>query len=862
MISKIPSSKPRQLTHSIISFFLWLSGFESLIAAGFLISLPSDSGGFLGLSPLRLAVMAAILLPGILFLIAAISRVKKRQELPPSHFIIRHAAWLIPGCLAIGLLFLTCIALLHDLYAGTGIFLYRAYAERLTPILVYFSILAWQTAGILTWLFWGKIRGVLRNEKPFLVSWGLVFCGLIVLVILISVTRLGLDADPIGWGKPTVPLLEWQIWLGILICLLFRLLQNNRIFRRAVDWQVKHPVSAGWLISISIFFLAFSIWAGQAVPRGFFATPPRAPNFEIYPFSDAAFYDFHAQSLLVGLGYRGEAIPPRPLYILFLAFSHLLVGQDYNRVIFIQTALLAFFPVIIYWIGKKLSTATTGFIAAIFIILREWTSIISTPFTSDVSNSKLLFADLPAALFLSLVLLASIHWLQKPRTLIPALFTGGILGLSLLIRTQIVILLPVILVFYAILVLKNRIAFRSVGIPMLLFISGFLLAVSPWLSRSFRITGQFVFDHPESQTRVVAQRFYPQTELTDFDRKPGETTGEYNQRLSSVIRNKLVTEPGDLIHFVSVHWLNSVISNLQIFPVRFSITEFSELAKPQHAFWEEWDGQAAPRQTGVLLLNLAVLAAGFIFFNGKKSWIGLLPLAFNLAYHFSNAAARNSGWRYLLPVDWIFPLYFAAGITAIVSLGSTQNRFPLEELEVREPDLRAKRFTATALSLLGLGIFFIGCLPLAVENVFPRLFPPATIENTEDILTSTSQVYSSDVQEGVKQLISDPQAVVMCGRMFYPRFYGEKEGEENTGKTGYAPLPYARYVFLVAGEPDGTVIFPQTQSDLPLRNSSDVILIGCMDGLAVRARLLILPGNPAESHLADPPDAWRCTPRP
>ena len=242
-----------------------------------------------------------------------------------------------------------------------------------------------------------------------------------------------------------------------------------------------------------------------------------------------------------------------------------------------------------------------------FIIFREWTSIVSTPFTSDVSNSKLLFADLPAALVISLVLLTTICWLKKPRNLLLSLLAGGILGISLLVRTQIIILLPVILVFFWIESLRQKVHVRSLVIPTLLCLLGFGLAVAPWLSRSYRITGQFVFDHPKSQTRVMAQRFYPDVEMTDFDRKPGETTGVYNQRLSAAIRDQIITHPADVIHFMVSHWLNSEIANLQIFPVRYSITSISELFKPQHAFWEEWNGNATPMQTGIMLLNLCVL---------------------------------------------------------------------------------------------------------------------------------------------------------------------------------------------------------------------------------------------------------------
>jgi hypothetical protein len=95
--------------------------------------------------------------------------------------------------------------------------------------------------------------------------------------------------------------------------------------------------------------------------------------------------------------------------------------------------------------------------------------------------------------------------------------------------------------------------------------------------------------------------------------------------------------------------------------------------------------------------------------------------------------------------------------------------------------------------------------------------------------------------------------------MLYPRYYSENEGEENTGKTGYAPLPYSRYVFLIAGEPDGTIIFPHASSELPLRNSKTALVVGCMDGLAVKARLIVLPSDNAKLYIADAPVEWVCT---
>ncbi|HEX7555398.1 MAG TPA: hypothetical protein VF338_02150, partial [Leptolinea sp.] len=395
---------------------------------------------------------------------------------------------------------------------------------------------------------------------------------------------------------------------------------------------------------------------------------------------------------------------------------------------------------------------------------------------------------------------------------------------------------------------------RSLVIPTLLCLLGFGLAVAPWLSRSYRITGQFVFDHPESQTRVMAQRFYPDVEMTDFDRKPGETTGIYNQRLSAAIRDQILTHPADVIHFMVSHWLNSEIANLQIFPIRYSITNISELFKPQHAFWEEWKGSATPMQTGIMLINLSVLTAGIVFLTRRNSWVGLLPLVFNLAYHFSNAAARNSGWRYLLPADWIFFVYFVAGIYAIVNLGIRLSK-PVNT----KSESVSKSANAFILAAAAAGILFIGFLPLLAETSFPQVYPKTTVQNTRQVLIDSAVNISSEDQQGLLKLLDDPNVLVLNGRMLYPRYYGEKEGEEKTGKTGYAPLSYSRYVFLVAGDPEGTVIFPHINSALPLRNAQDVLLIGCMDGLAVKARMVVLPNEKSAVFTAEPSQPWTCS---
>jgi hypothetical protein len=372
--------------------------------------------------------------------------------------------------------------------------------------------------------------------------------------------------------------------------------------------------------------------------------------------------------------------------------------------------------------------------------------------------------------------------------------------------------------------------------------------------RNFNITGQLVFDHPESQTRVMAQRYSPETELTDLDKRPDETTGDYNNRLSTSIRQVVIENPMYVAQFVTSHWINAEIANLFIFPIRFSINTPGELVIPTHAFWEEWKGFLTPGQVAITLINLAVLAAGVVFMARKRFLLGLLPLAFNLAYHLSNAAARNSGWRYLLPADWLFLVYFSAGIVCLTSICQMNGQLPENQISKtkRTPGILAP-------ILIGFGIFLFGASPVIAENVFPRLFTPLSTESVAGILDKQIASLKPDERSQIETLLLDPEVILMNGRMLYPRFYEPGEGEDKTGKTGYEPLPYGRYVFLMAGEPEGTVIFPHIVSNLPLRHAEHAIIIGCKEGLAVKALLVAPQNKPEQLYTSHPIENWSCS---
>ncbi len=194
-----------------------------------------------------------------------------------------------------------------------------------------------------------------------------------------------------------------------------------------------------------IYLSTCLLWLSQPINPGFFATPPRLPNLEIYPYSDALIYAQYAQSALTGHGFLWPDVPTRPLYIAFLTWLHALAGQDYTRVIILQTLVLAASPAILYLLGKELGGRPLGIGLALLAALRDLTVNISAPFARNYTYSKLFCSEIPAALLISLFTLMTLRWMRQNYALritnyVPFL-AGGILDLSALVRLQSAVLL-------------------------------------------------------------------------------------------------------------------------------------------------------------------------------------------------------------------------------------------------------------------------------------------------------------------------------------------------------------------------------------------------------------------------------------
>jgi len=699
---------------------------------------------------------------------------------------------------------------------------YVVYASRLTPLLNLAALVGLEFIG---WMIYQR-REIFNSVKAAgmdvfkraLALWTAV--GL--LAIFVMVTGLGIVPDETGdWGLPAVALLEWQILLACLCCLAL-------LFVEAGGGVHKIPRLDLW-VSIAVWLGTVLLWLSQPVNPAFSALPPRAPNYEVYPFFDAQVYDEHAQAILIGNGMQGGEIPSRPLYIVFLAFLHMLVGQDYDRVIAAQSVVLALFPVGLYWMGKEFYGRPVGVAMALLAALRDYTSNIAAPFTYALSYSKLYLSEIPVAISLVLFILVAMRWARNNYPGFSAFLAGGILGVGIMIRTQAVMALPVVLLI-AWLMDRKQIVHILRGAILILVAIG--LVVSPWIWRNWQNTGQLIFDSPQTQTINLALRYSNLNGVAvDVSRGPRESNAEYNDRLIRIFVDAVAANPGGAASVLANRFLNNCVDNVLLFPLRNDLLDADELFRPGRAFWEQWRGRPTLGQRALIAFYLFLLGLGLAAAWKRIGLWAFAPLGVNLLYNFWTSIALLSGQRFLLSMDWSIYMYYMIGLFVLINgfLFLLHRARPwvvkwygLSAPPVIEHAPAAK--PSPQYVMAGLIFLLVGAsIPLG-EKLIPKRYPPVTQEQLFHEFVSSPAFDDAGLDAScLQELIAQHDLVGSSGRALSPRYYGAGEGEP-TAKLGYAVADEPRMLFLTTGNRYGLAIINLAEAPDFFPHASDVIV--------------------------------------
>ncbi|NOH02117.1 MAG: hypothetical protein HND47_09245 [Chloroflexi bacterium] len=775
-------------TTQLLPWFFFAAAFQSLVAAAALMRVPSE-----GLSLARLAllgVFAFLFLSGIGLGIFARRDISRFERLTAAPVIFSTA-----------LLALTLSLILFLLrYLDPERLL--PYHERISPLLWLLLFLSLEATLLLLLLKNGFHPDALIARKPVYLTALAGSLLLIIVFLFVSITKIGVTPDTAYWGEPGVAIQGWQFILALLIG--FSILLLSTFYSPLIP-------RSSFLIPLSLYLAAAALWLSvplETLANSFYA-PISPPTNLPLPYSDAGFYDFSAQSLLIGADYFG-GIPPRPLYVTFLAFLHLLFDQNYPAIIAAQTLVLALFPVALYFLGKKLHSPAAGVTAALFAVFREYTGLWIASNTR-VANSKMFTTDFPTTMAIALTCLVVIWWLER-RDLKSTLAAGGAFGLFLLFRTQSMLTLPVLFVLVLFVMQFDWTAWFKAGI---VFGATMLLVLLPWLTHNYTISGKFSFDDPNQVAVIYSQyAFTGNLDLSQFD---PETDSVRERIVSFTLEN-----PAYVANFIAAHFLNTEIGGLLVLPL---IKPFNGFQEPVNLYWVEWDGSLEWYNVILVLVYLLVLAVGFGAAWRRMGWLGFVPLAFNLGYALSNGIARFSSWRYNMPVDWVIYFYFAVG--AIEILGGLALLFGAKPEKVF-PQAQPPEPTSITFAgfhpkfLLPVFIFvFIGSLPwLAKGLAQPRY------TSTQDELIAKLETSGYD-REDVQSFLAQPDAVLLEGRLMFPRMYWKGEGLSSANPwPAYAEQDFPRIGFILINSSHQNLIFP-TRELLDFKQGADAIVLAC-----------------------------------
>lgn len=827
----VQSLKPMSSSRSDLAWpvFFLLAAVQAFVALFVLLSIPADPKGaiWLGYSLNRLIIALFTLL-----LAAACALLAYRCWRAPGFQTRRLGAlfsssrrYRLSSSLALVAALLSWVAILA-LANGR----YVAYYERLAPLLLWGLVTALELFAWLTVAWYGLHRQRLAGYKPLLLLSLAIFAAVVIVWACIAWSGVGITPQTRFWGRRGVPLLSWQVGLAWLFTWLawgfFSGLPEK--LRERKLFLLRRPD----LIVAILLWLAASLLWGSYQPK--YKLHP--PAYETYPSSDANLYDTTAQSILTGNGYLGEEVPPRPLYILFLAGMHAVSGASLLKTIALQGALLAVFPIGLYLLGSKLHSRPAGLLAALLGILREYNAISATPF-GMTSNSKMLMTDFPMAVAVCFAALGFVHWLQNRssrRRL--ALFAGGVCGAIVLVRVQFLLCVPFLLLL-AFPVYEKR--WRSYLAALALFGIGFGLVISPWVARNYAKTGTLILDSPQ-QAGTLYRRFMPDDQIEESKPEAGEDQASYFKRMLQNAMQLYLNNLGRNTAVALAHFNNNLMGTALMLPYQTSLSDYRDNLVVSTYFWHPYTPELTPQNIALLGFNLFVFSLGVAAAWRHGRWPGLIPLVIFLSYNLSNAAVITSGYRYILPADWPIYFYFALGAAQIIAacaqaLGRAfHSSVPALTEIIAEPP-RKLLLTAAGLLLFG------SLLPLS-EVVIPNRYPqqePAALAARLAALPSVQQAHISGEQ--LARFAGDPQAVIQWGRALYPRHYAAGRGTDKK-PLAYQPKDYERAAFQVVNA-DLTDFIIQMPMPAYFPNAADVIIAGCRDGNTVDGWLVVILGE-------------------
>ena len=254
----------------------------------------------------------------------------------------------------------------------------------------------------------------------------------------------------------------------------------------------------------------------------------------------------------------------------------------------------------------------------------------------------------------------------------------------------------------------------------------------------------------------------------------------------------------------------------------------------------------------IFLINSALISLGFAVIFQKNPWAVLSVVGFHFFYSLSSAVVRLSGWRFILPVDWLFYTLYALGF--VVCLGWIYRKLAGWDIYAQTPRLadypvdiqKTSRGTSFYI-LFGFLFLFIGAAIPLRENLLPLLTPEYTksrvCKAVEDQFKSSD--YSS-LTAGFSEFCMSDGTRTLYGFGIYPRYFKSGEGFYNRSyDPWFGEQPYARLVFRIIGTQNGKV-YIKSENEMPRFPNGAIVYAVGIDKNKFEAQVVLIEGKQPE----------------
>ena len=314
----------------------------------------------------------------------------------------------------------------------------------------------------------------------------------------------------------------------------------------------------------------------------------------------------------------------------------------------------------------------------------------------------------------------------------------------------------------------------------------------PLLFRNYSISGLFWFD--SSNYLSVFKESYVLADPENIDSNigpqnpsfPADQPEDQPNLVQSLITSNYLVD-------ISDNFFRNLVSTFLIFPIRMDGSQdLQELSVIKDNFWSEANQYASPLNFLIAVFNLILLITGFYLFISGNWKIAVSCILIYLTQNLSSALFRFSGWRFIMPVDWMILFIYIIGIFGLFEFLHLIPRAELKK-QISEPvsvDLNVKKELKLAFPFL-LVFLLIGSI-LPIRELFPANEQSMSKSEICSYLENNiSQDKYPMVREKAVLLCNDESSTAQEGEVIYPRFFERGQGfYDNPGrcllwKTGF-----------------------------------------------------------------------------